>query len=311
MKRGGEPLTRRQKRERRNRRRCLAAGAVLIFGLIGLGIWRLNVGLASSSGSAAASLQTKTAISQTATTQTAAKISTNPAGDQILAKMPAELSALNQKLGLTNTTVEVAAVDLSGGGRSFSYNAAKQITSASTYKLFVAAAEISSVESGQMTWNSGLDGTTLSNCFDKMILKSDNNCPKAWLKNYGYQNLTKFARGLGASDQTAFAADNMRTDAADLALILTKIYNGQIGGSADTAKLLTDMKRQIYRRGIPTGLKSSAVAADKVGFLDGFLHDAAIVYPTDGRNYVLVIMTNNASWNYIAQLSSWIQHQMA
>ena len=46
--------------------------------------------------------------------------------------------------------------------------------------------------------------------------------------------------------------------------------------------------------------------ADKVGFLDGLLHDAAIVYSPSGT-YVLVIMTDGSSWAEIAALTRKIE----
>ena len=64
------------------------------------------------------------------------------------------------------------------------------------------------------------------------------------------------------------------------------------------------MKRNVYRQGIPAG--ASGTVADKVGFLNGLLHDAAIVYSPKGT-YVLVILTNGSSWANIAELTKKIE----
>jgi len=64
------------------------------------------------------------------------------------------------------------------------------------------------------------------------------------------------------------------------------------------------MKKNVYTAGIPSGIKADV--ADKVGFLDALLHDAAIVYSPKGT-YVLIIMTNNASWGNIAELAKAIE----
>lgn len=45
--------------------------------------------------------------------------------------------------------------------------------------------------------------------------------------------------------------------------------------------------------------------ADKVGFLDGLLHDAAIVY-SDKGDYSMVILTDGSSWDAIAEAASTI-----
>jgi beta-lactamase class A len=65
------------------------------------------------------------------------------------------------------------------------------------------------------------------------------------------------------------------------------------------------MKGNVYVSGIPTGIPSAEVA-NKVGFIDGYLHDAAIVYSKKG-DYVLVIMTNGSSWKNIAALAKEIE----
>jgi len=68
--------------------------------------------------------------------------------------------------------------------------------------------------------------------------------------------------------------------------------------------LIDAMKRNVYRQGIPKGV--SSVVADKVGFMDALLHDAAIVYGPTGP-YTLVIMTNGSSWANIAELTRQIE----
>jgi beta-lactamase class A len=63
------------------------------------------------------------------------------------------------------------------------------------------------------------------------------------------------------------------------------------------------MKGNVYRKGIPAGVNGTV--ADKVGFLDALLHDAAIVYGPHGT-YVLAIMTDGSSWATIADLAGQI-----
>jgi beta-lactamase class A len=120
--------------------------------------------------------------------------------------------------------------------------------------------------------------------------------------------LNDTATRLGASQQTAFSSNDMRTSADDLAMLLAKIYRGEVFNEANRARLLDDMKTQVYRQGIPAGIPDATVA-DKVGFLDGMLHDAAIVYGEKG-DYILVIMTDGLSWAYIAELAGWVDGQM-
>jgi beta-lactamase class A len=201
----------------------------------------------------------------------------------------------------------VKAIDLQNSSVVANIDADKDFTAASTYKLFVAYAMLKAVEDGDTTWDSELNGTTLQTCLTKMIVESDNDCPKAWLKDeaHSYTSLTEQARSLGASDATNFEYLDMHTTAADLATFLTKLYRGNILSDASRTKLLDLMKRQKYRSGIPAGIGSAGTVADKVGFLNGLLHDAGIVSTQKG-DYVMVIMTNGSSWNTIAAASAMI-----
>ena len=63
-------------------------------------------------------------------------------------------------------------------------------------------------------------------------------------------------------------------------------------------------KANVYRKGIPAG--TNGTVANKVGFLNGLLHDAAIVYGSNSK-YVLAIMTDGSSWNNIAELTKRIE----
>lgn len=68
-------------------------------------------------------------------------------------------------------------------------------------------------------------------------------------------------------------------------------------------RLISAMTANVYRKGIPAG--ANGTVADKVGFMDALLHDAAIVYSPSGT-YVLVIMSDGSSWATIADLSSQV-----
>ena len=67
--------------------------------------------------------------------------------------------------------------------------------------------------------------------------------------------------------------------------------------------MIAAMNANVYRKGIPAG--ANGTVADNVGFLNGLLHDAAIVYGPNGT-YVLTIMTDGSSWATIADLTKQI-----
>lgn len=250
-------------------------------------------------------------------------------GNSIALDLPTKIDELNQSLGLpgrvnfdvipATNIVAVAMIDLSERGRGqVDYNGDVEFTAASTYKLFVAYAMVNAVESGRMGWASQLNGTTLDECFRRMIVESDNDCPEVYLKQAGFSKTGAQMHALGLSERTRFTTDSARTTANDLALFLKKLHDGELMSVAHQQKLLDLMKRQIYRQGMPTGIQartdastesSNTVVANKVGFLDELLHDAGIIYSPRG-DYVLVIMTNGESWPFIAQLAAWIDGQM-
>lgn len=205
-------------------------------------------------------------------------------------------------------TYGVALYELSGARRHASYNGDRSFVTASTYKLYVAYSTIKRVDAGTWHWSDAniAGGRNRSQCFDDMIVKSDNDCAVALLHAIGYTTITNEVHALGLA-QTSFISDNTpHSTALDEARFLAQLETNQLPISASgRSKLLNAMKRQVYRQGIPAGVPASQVA-DKVGFLWGLLHDAAIVYSPKGT-YVLVILTDNSSWATIAKLAQQIE----
>ncbi len=200
----------------------------------------------------------------------------------------------------------VSFAELSGQGLNAEHNGSRQFVTASTYKLFVAFSTLKRVDAGQMKWSDAniASGRNLSTCFDDMIVKSDNACAEALIKKIGASGLNADIKSIGLTS-TAFRADNNLTTPNDLANYLTKLERGQLPIKTESRdRLLGAMKRNVYRQGVPSG--ASGQTADKVGFLWGLLHDAAIVYSPKGT-YVLAVMTDGSSWANIADLTRKIE----
>jgi len=200
----------------------------------------------------------------------------------------------------------VAFSELGGQGRSAQHNGDRQFVTASTYKLFVAFSTIKRVEAGQMSWSDAniASGRNLADCFDVMIVKSDNACAEALIRKIGAKDLNADIRSLGLGS-TAFRSDNNVTTANDLANYLTQLEKGTMPIKPENrSRLLGAMKRNVYRQGVPAG--ASGQVADKVGFLWGLLHDATIVYSPKGT-YVLVVLTDGSTWASIADLTRKIE----
>lgn len=199
----------------------------------------------------------------------------------------------------------VAAVDVQTGGVVVSFNADQVFTAASTYKIFTAYSMIQAVESGEMTWGSPLAGTTMERCFDRMLTYSDNPCPLAWFRNAGYDRVQKQARDLGAVN-TSIRQGGLNTTALDLATALRALAATNAISDPSRERMFGLMESQEDREGIPAAIEPDhGVVADKVGYLNALLHDAAII-STDKGDYALVVLTENASWEIIAKAATLV-----
>lgn len=194
-------------------------------------------------------------------------------------------------------TFGVSMIELDGKKRRASYNGDKQFVTASTYKLFVAYSLMKQIDAGKRDWGSN------EACFNKMISYSDNACAESFLHSLGLNNVTKDIQAIGLKNSTFMKSGGPFTTANDLTLMLGMIATGQNFSSVNQQRLIAAMKGNVYRKGIPAG--ANGTVADKVGFLNALLHDAAIVYGPNGT-YVLAIMTDGSSWAAIADLTKQI-----
>lgn len=201
-------------------------------------------------------------------------------------------------------TFGVSFAELDGKRRHAAFQEAKIFRTASTYKLFVAYGALKRVEAGSWQWSDLVHGgRNLTKCLDDMIVKSDNACGEAMLAKIGYKTLTNELSAIGLK-KSSFMHDVPETTAGDLTAFVGALQAGQLLNPSSTSTLLSAMKRNVFRQGIPAG--ASGQTADKVGFLDGLLHDAAIVYSPSGT-YALTIMSDGSSWATLAELTRQIE----
>lgn len=201
-------------------------------------------------------------------------------------------------------TFGVSFAELDGKRRHAAYQKDKAFRTASTYKLFVAYGALKRVESGAWSWSDQIHGgRTLAKCLDDMIVKSDNPCGEVMLEKIGYRTLTNELRAIGLG-RSSFLGEYPETTAGDLTTFVGALQSKQLLSGSNTELLLSAMKRNVYRQGIPAG--GNGTVANKVGFLDAYLHDAAIIYSPSGT-YALTVMTNGSSWAMIAELTREIE----
>jgi len=202
--------------------------------------------------------------------------------------------------------MSVSVIELGNKGRWANADGDKQYVAASTYKLFVAYAVIKKIEAGQMSWTDVIsNGRSAEACFEAMIVVSDNPCAKAFGDKIGWLNVQNMMHDLGLTNTQL--SGGLFTTTNDLAKYLQQLQNGSLLSASGTDRLISAMKRQVYRSGIPAG--TGLTVADKVGFIDSYLHDAAIVYGPKGP-YILTIMTSGSSWSAISSVSGQINEYL-
>jgi beta-lactamase class A len=212
----------------------------------------------------------------------------------------AGLEVMLVDLANSKGNVGIALHEIGGPGRVANAYGTKHWTTASTYKMFVAHYILKKIESGELKWNSETtNGFTVTQCMDEMIILSQNMCSVYWGTKYGWANIEKLAHQHGMTN-TFLPRGDFRSTPIDEAMFMRKLDQGELL-KPETKKYLIDLfKKQHYRSGIPRGVVGTV--ANKIGFVDGYLNDAGIVYGRQGT-YVLAVMTYGSSWSSIADVA--------
>jgi len=178
------------------------------------------------------------------------------------------------------------------GKLATSANAHTPEVSASTYKLYIAAYLFHLSSQRAYTWT-----PTNQNGFHRMIVNSDNDFPESILDTYGLAGINEFLSSEGLYTPTFIMNEEAMTTATSLQKMLVKLARADapFNNAHNRQWLLSLMKQQVYRDGIPAGAAAATkgtLVADKVGWLADTNNDAGIVTLPNGQRYVLVIMTH-------------------
>lgn len=147
---------------------------------------------------------------------------------------------------------------------------------------------------------------------ERMITRSSNLATNAVIALVGATQAQATARSLGATtmlvrrgveDDKAFAQGlNNTTTARDLGVLLEAIALDRAASPDGTREMLAILERQEFNDEIPAGLPSGTRVAHKTGQITGVLHDAAIVFPPDGRApFILVVLTRGVPDEAVAR----------
>ena len=208
-------------------------------------------------------------------------------------------------------TASVVVVDLANDKVVASHNANRQYFAASIYKLYVAYVGYQKVADGTYSLSDPyLSGYTRGECLDAMIRDSYSPCGEKMWNELGREDLTAKMRAYGLKDTSL---TGLTTSAKDASIILKKLFNGDDLTQKYRKLYLGSMKTQpaLYRRGLPSGFNKSVVY-NKVGW-NGLVewHDAAIVTLSNGRSYIVSVLTKNIGSKNIVSLARAIENKLS
>ncbi|NUT71105.1 serine hydrolase [Pseudarthrobacter sp. C4D7] len=183
--------------------------------------------------------------------------------------------------------IGLALADVSGGAE-LTFGDESTFTAASTAKILTAAAYYHLVELGQASLDDPMGDYDAAFQLKAMVNDSNNDSWLLLMDAVGYPQLTAYAASLGV---TYDPEQNLLT-AADMALILKKLYAGELLDKDHTDQLLGYMQDTNNEDLIPAGSRSGVDVHHKYGEISGELHDAALL-SYRGSTFALVIYTEN------------------
>ena len=178
--------------------------------------------------------------------------------------------------------------------QSQSYGPAVPYEAASVAKLITAADFLHQTESGQQNPNEKLeDGNTAAYDLKQMVVVSDNNAWQSLTDQLTLDNLGTYSSSIGIND---YDLNNNTLETSDIALLLQKLYDGQLLDKTSTNLLLGYMKIANEAGFIPPAVPRGVPVYHKAGVLEDRIHDAAII--DDPRSPVALVIFTNGHGTY-------------
>ncbi len=206
-------------------------------------------------------------------------------------------------------------------GEEYFYNEHAKFESASLYKLWIMAVIYKWIDEGKLSLDEKLtqdvktlnerfkldeevaeqkEGTisyTVREALDLMIAKSDNYAALLLALKVRLSAVQVFLNEYGLMDSkvgTASPSASPTTTSFDTSMFFNKLYNGEFSSPQNTSEMISLLKRQVLNDKLPKNLPKNTVVAHKTGELDGFSHDAGIVY-SPGADYIIVVLSKSTN----------------
>lgn len=156
------------------------------------------------------------------------------------------------------------------------------------YKVFHLDASYSDRKEGDLEM-------TVTEALERMITISDNDAALLLTKRVGSSKVSKFLKDNEFIHSEVSSKNKPPiTNTYDIALFFERLYKGKLIDQQSSEKMLTLLKKQRLNQKIPKYLPDKTVIAHKTGELDGYSHDAGIVYGPSGDYLFIMLSESNA-----------------
>jgi len=230
-----------------------------------------------------------------------------------LGESAALAKVVNDSLEGTRGTYGIVIKNLKTG-ESFSQNEDTKFASASLYKLWVLGTVYERLESGDLERSDVLsqdvadlnkmfkiasdsaeltEGTiteTIEDAINRMITVSDNYSALLLSSKVRNSAITEFLKDYNFTNSNL--GDPPQTTPKDTALFFEKLYKGEVIDKENSDEMLEILKGQKLNDRIPKYLENDVEVAHKTGELEGFKHDAGIIY---GDEPILIIVLSKST----------------
>jgi beta-lactamase class A len=187
---------------------------------------------------------------------------------------------------------------------SVELGANKQFDMASIYKLFLIKPLAQKIPS-EAWGSSNITEYTYLACVQAMLALSDNPCAESIAGQLGWSSVQWQLESNGYK-QTVLNDESMFvSSASDTGLLLDRLYHGD-GYDVKTRQITLEALGRTKRTEAFRRACSGCTVYSKTGDFGEAKHDAAIV-EKDGKAYVVVMFSKNASWTQLVQAADLIK----
>ena len=191
--------------------------------------------------------------------------------------------------------------------RMASINADEERDAFNLASLFLVAPLETKIPSEKWVYNK-TGKLTLDKCVVTLINSGDLNCRQAVDRLSDLKNADSVLAGHGFK-KTTISNKGQATTAREMGDLLFRLQHSQVLSDKGRRTVFDGLYTQKMREGVTAGCEGQCLVASITAEGDKARHEAAIV--TSGKaKYVVVVMTEGASWSQLADLSKQVQRAL-